>query len=291
MAGKLRDIKFKLAEVHIMSFEPETRLLVKWCLAPTAQNLKNLRFFIDRGESPETLKQINSPLGIAFNDPYEYLDFTGLLRNTEKIYYYRIRAVEFNDAGDTPLQTFQTEPFHWEGEPDLAAMYIIDEHLFAFRYVYGMPCVIFKKRTEGGRCTECWDTVLKRVTKSNCQTCYGTGFLNGYYPFIEAWMDFNPDPKVVAISEWGERQPSQTDVMFTNYPLMASGDLVVELESNRYWRVSNIRNTEKNRTTILQVMRLDEINRSDIELHLKVPDETRLRMLKELRCRENQPEF
>ena len=82
MAGRLRDINFKLAEVHIMSFEPDTRLLVKWCLAPSSQNLKNLRFFIDRGESPEDLKQINGPEGIAFDAPYEYLDFTGLLRNT-----------------------------------------------------------------------------------------------------------------------------------------------------------------------------------------------------------------
>lgn len=291
MAGRLRDIRFKSHEVHIMSFEPEARILVKWCLEPTAQNIKNLRFFIDRGETPEDLKQISGPDGIPYNGRYEYLDFTGLLRNTEKLYYYRIRAVEFNDAGDTPLQTFQTPPFHWEGEPDLVSMYIIDEHLFAFRYVYGMPIAIFKKRTEGGRCPECWDTVLKRVTKSKCLTCLGTGFIDGYYPLIEGWMDFNPDPAIVSISEWGERQPNQTDTLFTNWPQLAVGDIIVEMESNRYWRVTNVRNTEKNRTTILQVSRLDEINRSDVELNLHIPDEVRLRMLKELQCRENKPEF
>lgn len=287
MAGKLRDINFTLNTATIMSFEPETRIRLKWCIGKTAQNLSNLKFFIDRGESPEDLKQIAGP--IASDELYEYIDYTGLLRNTEKLYYYKIRGVEF--SADTPVQTFETKPFHWEGEPDLTAMYIIDEHLFAFRHVHGVPTLIFKKKTEGARCPECWDTVLKRVTKSSCLTCYGTGFANGYYKHIEAWMDFNPDPKVVSISEFGERQPSQTDVLFTNYPQMASGDVIVEMQGNKYWRVSNVRNTEKNRTTILQVMRIDEINRSDVELHLTVPEDVRLRLLRELRQRESRPEF
>ncbi|NDD05473.1 MAG: hypothetical protein EB078_11245, partial [Proteobacteria bacterium] len=65
----------------------------------------------------------------------------------------------------------------------------------------------------------------------------------------------------------------------------------VELKQNRYWRIVNVRNTEKNRTTILQVARLDEINRSDVELSLNIPDEMRMRLLNELDAREKTPEF
>lgn len=290
MAGKLKDIKFTKFESHIMAYQPEPRILIKWCLAPTSQDIRTLRFFIDRGESPEKLEQINGT-PIKYNDIYEYIDFTGKLINTEKLYYYRIRAVEYDQSLTVPFQTFQTAPFHWEGELDLTAAYIVEEHTFAFRYVYGVPICIFKKRTEGERCAECWDTVLKRVTKSKCLTCFGTGFSEGYYPLIEAWIDISPDPKVVSIAEWGERQPSQTDCLFINYPRMATGDIIVELQPNKYWRVVNVRDTEKNRNTILQVMRLDEINRSDVELNLKVPEDVRLRLLKELACRDSQPEF
>lgn len=287
---RLKNLKFKSFECHILSFEPESRVLVKWSLEPTSQNLKNLVYFIDRGESPEDLKQLNAK-GIPSGGLCEYVDYEVRLKDTEKLYYYRVRAVELNDAHTVELQTFQTAPFIWEGTPDTVASYIIEEHLFAFREVYGMPALIFKKMKEGARCPECWDTVLKRVTKSTCTTCMGTGYLGGYYPFIEAWMDFNPDPKMTVISEFGERQPSQTDALFTNYPQLTSGDLIVELQSNRYWRISNVRNTEKNRTTILQVMRLDEINRSDVEYNIEVPVDVRLRLLDQLKKREALPEF
>lgn len=273
----LKDIQFLNFESRILSFEPEPRILVKWALRPTSQNLKNLFFSIYRGEQPEDLKLIKDR--IAHDALLEHLDYTGKLKNTEKLYYYKVVATEYNDAHDTPLQTFKTPPFHWEGQPDLIALYIIDEHLFAFKDVYGMPALIYKKFTEGPRCPECWDTVLKRVTKSNCHSCFGTGFLKGYYEPMPAWMDFNPDPKVVSVAEFGEKQPSQTDAMFTNYPQLSSGDVIIELQSNRYWRIANVRNTEKNRTTILQVLRLDEINRSDIELFLPVDQVVRAAML------------
>lgn len=286
----LKNLQFKSMEVRVLSYRPEPRILVSWELNPTTQNLKNLFFFIDRGESPSNLVPINQT-PIPYNALYEYVDMTGKMRDLEKFYYYQIRAVEFNPAHTVPLQTFKSKILTWEGELDITASYIIEEHIFAYEEVFGMPTLIFKKKREGTRCPVCFDTVLKRVTKSNCTTCLGTGFVGGYYSHIEAWMDFNPDPKVVSISEFGEKQPSQTDVSFTNYPLMHGGDIIVELSQSRYWRVENIRNTEKNRTTILQVMRLDEINRSDVEYEIVVPEEVRARMLAKLHAREKRSEF
>lgn len=287
-APKLKNIRFKNVDARILSIEHISRVLVRWALEPTTQNLKDLKFFIDRGESPEKLEQINTTPILA-NAIYEYIDYTAKLKDVEKIYYYRVRAVEFSNG--TPVQTFYSPLITWEGEHDLVSLYIIEEHIFAHRYVYGVPTVIFKKMKEGAQCSDCWDYILKRSTRSNCLLCKGTGFVDGYYPLIEAWMDFNPDPKQVQIAEFGERQPSQTDIQFTNYPLLNPGDIIVELEPNRYWRVSNVRNTEKNRTTMLQVCRLDEINRSDIEYKLEVPDEVRHRLLDELEVRERTPEF
>ena len=69
------------------------------------------------------------------------------------------------------------------------------------------------------------------------------------------------------------------------------GDLLVELSTNRYWRLSNARTTEKNRVTMLQTCRLDEVNRSDIEYDIKVPDDLRKMMLDKLEKREKTSEF
>lgn len=288
----LKNIEFEKTDIKIISISNHSRILVSWSIKPTTQNLINLFFFVDRGESPTELRQISST-PIPANTLYEYLDETPHLIDSEKVYYYRVRAVEMFQG--TAVQTFSSGPHTWEGVPDLVAFYIIEEHLFKHQYVSGTPALIYKKVKEGVRCTECWDNVLKRVTISHCVTCHGTGFMGGreggYYAPFDAWMDFSPDPKQVQIAEFGARQPRQVDVEYTNYPILVPGDLIIELTDNRYWRVSNTRTTEKNRTTMLQIFRLDEINRSDIEYNVKVPEEARKRLLDELEARERLTEF
>lgn len=290
--GKLRNIEFQDVDVQILSIRTLPRIRISWSIKPTRQVLTNLKFFVDRGESPSEMKQVNS-VGIPAYGVQEYIDGAVKLIDTEKVYYYQIRAVEFFNG--TPVQTFTSGPYTWEGDPDLVAMYVIEEHLFKHEFVSGTPMLIYKKLKEGPRCSECWDKVLKRVTKSNCSTCHGTGFMGGaeggYYAPIPHWVDFNPDPKQVQIAEFGARQPRQTDIEFTNYPILVPGDMLVELTVNRFWRVSNARTTEKNRVTMLQICRLDEINRSDIEYEIKIPDDVRKEMLDKLDQRNQRAEF
>lgn len=290
--GKLRNLKFSFVDVQILAIGNISKIRIAWSLEKTAQKLTNLQFFVDRGESPAEFKQINT-VGINAYALTEYIDSTARLLDTEKVYYYRIRAVEFFNG--TPVQTFESEPSTWEGKPDLVAFYVIEEHLFKHRYVSGTPMLVYKKLKEGPRCSECWDNVLKRVTKSNCTTCHGTGFMGGeyggYYAPMDAWADFNPDPKQVQLAEFGARQPRQTDIEYTNYPILVPGDILVELTVNRYWRVSNARTTEKNRVTMLQICRLDEVNRTDIEYNIKIPESDRKRLLADLEYRDSRSEF
>lgn len=287
MAGNLRNLHFMSTDATVLSIEHVSRVLIRWQLKPTTQDLTNLVFYVDRGESPMSLTQISVEL--PSSDQYEFVDYTAKLKNLEKLYYYRVRAVEL--VNDIALNTFTSDIFTWKGRPDLVALYIVEEHLFAYRHVYGTPALIFKKYKEGTYCPVCFDPVLKRITKSNCITCYGTSYLNGYYKPMEAWIDFDPDPKVAQIADWGERQIGQTDIKFTNYPILSLGDVIVELKGDRHWRVERQAPTEKNRNTLLQFCRLDEINRSDIEYKLHIPDHLRIKLLDELARRNEIPEF
>jgi len=220
----------------------------------------------------------------------EFMDLTPRMIDLHKVYYYRVRAVERKEG--LILQEFSTPVFTWETDLDLVGLYVVEEHLFAYRYVMGVPTVIFKKRKDAGYCPNCFDPVLKRVTKSNCTICFGTGKQLGFYPFIEGWMEFNPDPKAAQIVEWGERQASQTDIQFTNYPLLGLGDVIVEIQPNNYWKVVGpIRTAEKRRSITLQVARLDAVNRSDVEYKLTVPDDVRRRLAKELEDIKREREF
>jgi len=174
----------------------------------------------------------------------------------------------------------------------LVALYIVEEHEFEHEFVDGVPVAIFKKMTEGEKCQSCWDKVMKKVTRSNCKECHGTGFTGGgYFPPVMSWMKFEPDPKIVQIADWGEKQIRQTDIQFTNFPLFSVGDIIVELKPNRYFRVSNVRFTEKSRVVMLQVCRLDEINRSDIEYDLIIQDELREPLIQQLEDRRGETEF
>jgi hypothetical protein len=234
------------------------------------------------------MHQLNaSPIAAKGLD--EYVDHTANVTDLDKIYYFRVRAVEFQGA--TPVQTFTSPSTTWDGDLDLVGLYIVEEHLFAHRWVYGVPVMIYKKRRDGVYCPECWDDVLQRVAKSNCRTCYGTGRLDGFYAPIEAWMSLEPDPKMEQVVDWGKRQQGQTDIQFTNYPLLSVDDLIVELKPNKFWKVSIVRAPEKNRTVILQLCRLDAVNPSDVEYKIPVPDDRRRILLEESDQREKEREF
>ena len=56
----LQELRFKPVNVTILSLGADSRVLVKWDLQETAQNLQNLYFYIDRGESPQSLSQLNA---------------------------------------------------------------------------------------------------------------------------------------------------------------------------------------------------------------------------------------
>ena len=284
----LRNIKFKRAKADIRGIHRISRVLIRWELEPTAQDLRNLYIEIYRGESASELKKINAT-SIPANARPEYMDYTALLKDMVKNYYYQVHAVEKTSCG-TVVQTFKSELIELEDPPDLMANYIIEEHLFAHQYVYGVPALVYTKKTEGPRC-DCWDQVLKRVTKSNCLRCKGSGFVGGYYPPIPVWMDFSPSPEQVAIADWGEKQSQQCDIQFTDYPNLQVGDLILQAKPFNFWRVEMVRYTAKNQTTILQMARLDAVNRADIEYTIDVPENTIDTMLAELRTRELTPEF
>jgi len=287
-AARLKRIRFKSVVVIVLSIEHISRILVKWELEPTAQDLRDLKFFIDRGESPNAMAQLNAE-PIPASALYEFVDYTANLIDLQKVYYYRVRAVEYR--GETPVQTIISAATTPDGDLDFVGLYIVEEHLFAHRWVHGVPAMVFKKRRDGVYCRECWDEVLKRVTKSSCTTCYGTGREGGYYPPIEVWMSFEPDPKVEQVVDWGRRQSTQTDVQFTNYPYLTPDDIIVELKPNRVWKVSNVRGPEKNRTIMLQYLRLDAVNPSDVEQKISVPEDRRVAMVLEAEQRELEREF
>lgn len=284
----LKNIKFKSLSVMVLTIDHTSRVLIRWQLEPTAQNLKNLRFFVDRSEGVD-FQQVN-PEGITPYGLYEFVDETANLIDLNKIYYYRVRAVELGPQGQE-LQTFTSPHTTWDGDLDLVGIYINEEHYFKFRWVTGVPVMIYKKRHDGTLCPECWDKVLKRSTKSNCEVCYGTGRIGGYYSPFESWMEFEPDPKSEQVVDWGLKQTAQSEVMALGYPLLTPDDIIVELKPNRFWKIENVKYPEKNRTVTLQWAKVNAVYPSDVEYKIEVPEIRRRYLVDQLEAREKEREF
>jgi hypothetical protein len=252
--------------------------LVRWKLAPTTQAVARLKYFVDRGESPTALKPISTAL--PYNGLFEFVDLTAGLIDVYRLYYYRIRAVEYD--GGNPVQTFESDVVTWDGEQDLVGLYIVQEHDFAFRYVMGVPTLIFKRKRDGMYCPECFDTVLRRVTKSNCKTCFGTGKEGGFYAPIESWLNVMEGPqKNPAMGERGDAQNPKTMIQLTNYPIVDEGDIIVEMQQDRYWKIQSLSASEKHRYPVLQLCNVSEVGRNDVEQFIHV-DETQRRRLVDL---------
>lgn len=287
--ARLRNIEIESVSVRILSIEHISRVLVAWQLAPTSQRLDNLVFTIERSEDGYDWSAVQT--GIPHDGLYELVDYTANLYDLNKVYYYRVVASELDPTSGETLQTFTGPVADTNGDLDLTSLYVVEEHLYAHRYVYGVPTLIYKKRMDGDRCPDCWDEVLKKVTKSNCKTCFGTGRIEGYYPPIEAWMKIEAAPKQEAVAEQGAVQVKRTMAEFTNYPELRPRDLIFEPQHHFFWLVNTVQGPEKNRSIILQQAQLMAVNRSDVEYKLDIPQDRVDALLADLRARNEEVEF
>lgn len=280
---------FENLNIDVYKVGPPSLIKVDWVWKDSVIPLSRYLIDIYRGESPEGMEKIAQDLRADVHSFYE--DFTARLKDKHRIYYYKVVAKNIKSG-----KTVETKPVTWEGELDFVGLYIVEEHDFLFRWVSGIPCLVYKKQTDGEvRCPDCWDSIAKRVKKSNCKTCHGTGWtgsgVGGYYNPSYIWADYSPDPEVIEVAQWGRVQPTQTDVMMTNYPDMSVGDVVIELPVNKRYKVSNVRDTEKNRTNMLQIVRLDAVEKNDIEYKIPVEDYYVEKARKELNERKQIREF
>lgn len=254
--------EFKEINIDVYSVDP-SKIRISWIWKESMLPLNRYTIDIYRGESPEELSLIASNLPAIEADHFE--DYSAKLKDKHRVYYYQIIAHDSRLKKDT-----KSNIATWDGPLDFVGLYIVEEHEFLFKSICGSPVLVYKKQTEGDmRCDECWDPISKHVTKSNCRSCHGSGFIGrgvgGYYSPSFTWVDFQPDSKIIGITQWGRSQPGQTDVFMSNYPRLSPGDLVIELLTNKRWKVERINQTEKRRVPMLQIVRLTQIDLGDIE--------------------------
>lgn len=281
--------QFKQTHVEVFQSGPPSLIEVRWEFEPSVIPLSRYKIDIFRGESSQDMERIAKDLPAELYSVYE--DRSAKLRDNHRTYHYRIVA-----KNKITGRQIKSEVQTWDGDLDYVGLYVVTEHNFKFRYVSGTPLFIYKKHTDGStKCPDCWDFIAKRVKKSNCKTCHGTGNIGkgvgGYFNPTYTWADLNPDAEIVQITQWGRAEPTQTDILMTNYPRMTVGDLLIELKTNKRWEVLQVQDTEKRRTKMLQIVRVKLLDKSAIEYTIDVPNDIKDKAKRELDATKQIPEF
>jgi hypothetical protein len=222
----------------------------------TPHEILNYEFYISRSEAAlGPYEQIGGP----FRDIYHFRDVRVSLLHKWREYFYKLRIVYKPTGEELEIgPTASKEP-----EPDLIAAEIIRQEDVLFREFTGRKCWLYPARTFGPRCS-CFDATLSRITRAGHLPCFGTGWLKGYMSPVEIYVQFDPNPKLVALQPTGEMQPSNASARMSSFPPISPRDIIIESE-NRRWRVVNVQQTQRLRAIVHQELQLHEVPRSDVE--------------------------
>lgn len=233
---------------------------ISWELGSTTEDIFDYTFQLFRSEGPEGPYEALTP---EMEDQYLFVDRTIRHGHSYREYYYRAR-VRHKASNET--QDFGPA-YHSGAEPDLWAQEVRKHINLLMREFAGRRCWVFPVRTFGQRC-ECWDPILQKRTKSNCLTCFDTGFVRGYMTPIEAWTQIDPNPKAEQNTSVGPIQQEVTTARSGYWPPLKPRDLIIEGENKR-WRVSQVTHTQKSRAVLHQELQIFQLPKSDIEYKLE----------------------
>lgn len=266
--------------VKVSSFDLD-EFVVTWTvdLKPATEDINNYRFFVQRSNSEEgPFDELNTAAPLT--DTFTFTDKQINRLSKWRRFFYRIRAVDvsvipnvevISKPADLAIQSLTEQKRH---ELEMARLdRILLSGVGVVPGFVGVKCLVFKRRSFGQRCPECWDDLKRKVTMSRCLTCFGTGFRFGYHTPIVTHICFDVSTDKPELTPIGETQPNVLRAWTSNYPVLTGGDLIIDQENAR-WRVQMETRTEHLRIIIRQTISLFQLQPGDVEY--QVPFNTAL---------------
>jgi len=239
------------------------RLTLSWDIADTSESPLDYDFHVQRAGSPGGEWDTVSPQALV--DTYIFVDAqAGLLHNWAKL-YYRIRVVR-RSTGEESF--YPDVPVSLRAAPPLDALEMARQELVLLKEFVGRKCWLFKRRTSGAKCPECWDPRSMQRVKSKCMSCYGTGWAGGYHRPIEFYCNIAPAAQTPQnVPPVGELQIENSTAWTIFFPPVDPRDVIVEPENVR-WLVHNRVYTERARAPVKQQLQIHRITPGDMEFLL-----------------------
>ena len=149
-----------------------------------------------------------------------------------------------------------------------------------YGYYQGEPSEIYKLKPYAEDCPVCWSKERSQRIKSNCDVCGGTGKINGFYNPIKVQISYDSNPKMSNITHDQEITTKLIQGRMTNYPMVRPGDIVVNLDNNKRYKILKVDTTKLpglstsdklsgQNKVLSQILQLSEIAPTDPEYNLK----------------------
>jgi hypothetical protein len=236
---------------------------VQWRLDPQELDPTTLEIEVQRSESPVGPWATLATVDIMRT--FSFFDKTAPWRSNHVPMTYRLRAVLKSDGSVKAT----SKAFTFGSPLPLDAIEIIRQQRVLLEGVNGhtpekgTKCSVYKRRNFGENCKRCRDAITGRITVSNCQNCFGTGKVDGFYDGIDIFMNLSPHDSDVRLD--GLQKVEEHDSVFyaNNFPVFYSGDIVVE-PTEQHWRIVRMQPRERRGALVRQILFVTNVKPDDI---------------------------
>lgn len=251
-------VVFELDEFTVSQASPQSRV-VFWAFKPTNDDLSTAT--VDVFRCPTPVGEFVKIATVQYPQTY-YVDSAENFRDFWRDANYKIVAT-FQG------KTISAGPQGLGSLPSVPAREMIRLFNLDLRFS-GMPILVYMRR-RGPRCPVCWDPELQKVTRSDCEICYATSYLGGFYPPILTLGNIVPEEKTNQ-PDATLRESTRTTMKMAGFPVIRPRDVIREVNTPNVWRIVNVYSSELERTVTVQELTLTKIETAEVEHKLAIPD-------------------
>lgn len=131
----------------------------------------------------------------------------------------------------------------------------------------GRKGLFMRRRDWGDKCPVCRDFDTSEPTQSRCTTCYGTGFVGGYWPPIYMPVLFTkPGDSTTTLTENKNfTQPTIREIRVVAWPRVDTQDMWFDLEADERYVIKVVTAVAEVRNIpIIQHLVIEQLPKSDI---------------------------
>ena len=239
---------------------------VQWSIADPNGTVGNIE--IARSGSPEGPFQVlaqNLPKDSFFYQDYEVSKF-GLSQN----FWYRLRVSSAVKPDEQVLSLPVTVEYKAQPHRFRLARKARRDLYVTFSRLNGSVFLVLKKKRFGPRCTTCYNAFTQDVVVSTCGECYSTGYQGGFHDPVSIWGKIDPTVIQQQFGAQGISELARLGFVTLDYPLIDLEDIIVELQTNRRFKVIQKVQTESSNIVVHQDLQLSELSRAAIEYSIPV---------------------